>query len=173
MAEQYRIPRPFTTLGQVETYLSQPRIQCLLCGELRSSLGAHLAKVHKMTGDEYRVRFGIPYSCPLACPDSRKRWASAEQRHSQDPEHAARRAQRLADARRIAQNTPKRHCPTMPDACDRLDDALLQRIGKAARMEQLRAKLAEGAADRAQARKERRAREHAYYEQHRRPQVAA
>jgi hypothetical protein len=73
----------------------------------------------------------------------------------------------------MAQAAPKRHCPTMPDACDRLDETLLQRMGKAARMEQLRAKLAEGAAERAHARKERREREHAHYEQRRRAQVAA
>ena len=148
MAERYRVPRPFTTQGQVEVYLSQPRIQCLMCGELRSSLGAHLAKVHKMTGDDYRARFGIPYGRALACPDSLTRWASAEQRHSQDAERAARRAQQLAAARSIARTVPRRHCPTMPDACARLDDALLHRMGKAARMEQLRAKLAQARKDR-------------------------
>ena len=172
MPEGFQRRKPFTTLGQVEAYLSQPRIQCLMCGELRSSLGPHLAKVHQMTADDYRARFGIPYTCGLAGLDSRKRWASAELRHSQeDPESAARRAQQLAAARGIAQATPKRHCPTKPDSCDRLDDALLLRMGKAERMRQLRAKLAEGEAERAQARKERREQECEYYSQRRKAHV--
>jgi len=160
-------------MGQVEAYLSQPRIQCLLCGELRSSLGPHLGRVHGMTADDYRARFGIPYSYPLACPESRKRWAESERRRAEDPEFAARRAEHLALGPIAAQKAQRRHCPTGPDNLDRYEDTFLKRMGKAERMRQLRAKLAEGEAERAQARRERREREHARYEQRRKAQVAA
>jgi hypothetical protein len=156
--------KPFTTMGQVEVYLSQPRIKCLVCGACFKNLGTHL-KVHGMTADEYRIRFGIPFVCALASPDV-VQYASRlqQERAAQDPAYVERRAQRLALARvaKAAGNVAARRCPTEPDPLARLDDALLRSMGKAERMRQLRATLADGAAERAQARKERQERERAY-----------
>lgn len=154
--------KPFTTMGQVEAYLSQPRIQCLVCGAFFKSLGMHL-KLHGMTADDYRMHFGIPFVCALEAPDLVQYRSRLEQeRAAQDPAYAERRAQHLACAASALRAHPRRRCPTDPDPLARLDDALLRSLGKAERMRQLRATLADGAAERAQARKERHERECAY-----------
>lgn len=151
-------------MGQVESYLSQPRIKCLVCGAFFKSLGIHL-RLHGMTADDYRIRFGIPFVCALEAPDLVQYRSRLEQgRGAQDPAYAERRAQHLALAHgaKAARNVAARRCPTDPDPLARLDDALLRSMGKAERMRQLRATLADGAAERAQARKERHEREQAY-----------
>jgi len=151
-------PKAFATMAQVEAYLSQPRIKCLMCGLSFKSLGMHL-KLHGMTADDYRIGFGIPFVCALEAPDLVQYRSRLEQEKARDPEYAARRAEHLANAQRAERTIARRPCPTLPDACDRLDEALLRSMGKAERMRQLRATLADGAAERAQARKERHERE--------------
>lgn len=116
-------------------------------------------KFHGMTADDYRIRFGIPFVCALEAPDLVQYRSRLEQEKARDPEYAARRAEHLANAQRAERTIARRPCPTLPDACDRLDEALLRSMGKAERMRQLRATLADGAAERAQARKERHERE--------------
>jgi hypothetical protein len=153
--------KPFVTMAQVEAYLSQPRIRCLVCGVSFRSLGMHL-KFHGMTADDYRIRFGIPFVCALEAPDLVQYRSRLEQEKARDPEYAARRAEHLANAQRAARTIARRPCPTLPDACDRLDEALLRSMGKAERMRQLRATLADGAAERAQARMERQQHERDY-----------
>jgi len=148
-------------MGQVEAYLSQPRIKCLVCGAFFKSLGMHL-KLHGMTADDYRMRFGIPFVCALEAPDLVQYRSRLEQERARDPEYAERRAQHLACAASAPRAHPRRRCPTDPDPLARLDEALLVSMGKAERMRQMRATLADGAAERAQARKERRERECAY-----------
>jgi hypothetical protein len=157
--------KPFTTMGQVEAYLSQPRIKCLVCGTFFKSLGMHLHFRHGMTADDYRMRFGIPFVCALAAPDVLQYMSRSQQeRAAQDPAYAERRAQHLARGRaaQAARTVAARRCPTEPDPLARLDDALLLSMSKAERMRQLRATLADGAAERAQARKERREHEREY-----------
>ena len=149
-------------MAQVEEYLCQPRIKCLLCGAASKTLGTHLKLQHGVTADDYRVRFGIPFTCALASPDVLRNLSRLEQEKARDPEYAACRAEHLAEAQRAARTVARRPCPTLPDACDRLDEALLRSMGKVERMRQLREKLADGAAERAQARKERREHEREY-----------
>jgi len=156
------LQKPFATMAQVEEYLCQPRIKCLLCGGCFKILGTHL-KVHSTTADEYRVRFGIPFTYALAAPDVLQYRSRLEQgRAALDPAYAERRAQNLASAASALRAHPRRRCPTDPDPLARLDDALLRSLGKAERMRQMREKLADGATERAQARKERHEREREY-----------
>jgi hypothetical protein len=125
----------------------------------------HLHFRHGMTADDYRMRFGIPFVCALAAPDVLQYMSRSQQeRAAQDPAYAERRAQHLARGRaaQAARTVAARRCPTEPDPLARLDDALLLSMSKAERMRQLRATLADGAAERAQARKERREHEREY-----------
>jgi hypothetical protein len=117
-----------------------------------------------MTADDYRMRFGIPFLAPLACPDVVQLCSRLEQEKARDPVYVERRAQHLASAlaAKAALGWPHRPCPTKPDACARLDDAPLLSMNKAGRMQHLRERLADGAAERAQARKERQQHEREY-----------
>lgn len=148
-------------MGQVEAYLSQPRIQCLLCGAAFKGLGKHL-KSHKVTADRYRIRFGIPFTYGLESPDVLQFKSTSQRERLQDPEYAARRAGHLAEARRSAHTVAKRRCPTLPDPGDRLDELYLKRMSKAQRMRLLREKLTAVAAERAQGRKARDQRKREY-----------
>jgi len=152
-------------MGQVEEYLSQPRLQCLVCGAFLRVLGGRHLSSHGMTADDYRMRFGIPFLAPLACPDAVKYMSRAQQElAAQNPAYAERRAQHLALALAAKAACPSinRPCPTKPDACARLDDAPLLSMTKAERMQHLRERLADGAAERAQARMERQQHEREY-----------
>lgn len=52
----------FTTMAEVESYLSGDRVVCLECGKSYEALPRHLACVHLMTTDDYKTKYGIPYS---------------------------------------------------------------------------------------------------------------
>lgn len=53
----------FTTKEEVDAYLVGNTIQCLLCGKWYKQLSSgHLQQKHKMTPDEYRERYRLPYS---------------------------------------------------------------------------------------------------------------
>lgn len=51
---------PFSSNEEVEHYLGQDEITCLLCGKAYKCLAAHLAKIHHMSSDDYKLRFSIP-----------------------------------------------------------------------------------------------------------------
>lgn len=51
----------FTSPQEVYEYLGQDEIDCLLCGRRFGSLAAHLSRIHRMTSDDYRERYGLPY----------------------------------------------------------------------------------------------------------------
>ena len=61
---------PFKTRKEVDKYFSTEKIQCLLCGKHYKRLGNHLQPIHEITEDEYRQRFGLPYSRGLVCPST-------------------------------------------------------------------------------------------------------
>jgi predicted transcriptional regulator len=44
-------------------------IVCLECGKSMKMLKRHLATEHGMTPDEYRAKWGLPFSYPLVAPD--------------------------------------------------------------------------------------------------------
>lgn len=65
------------TKAEVDDYFSGDRIVCLLCGKKYRNLGNHLPRVHSMTGDEYRQRYGLPWTRGLTCEDSHAKYSSA------------------------------------------------------------------------------------------------
>ncbi|MEL7628716.1 MucR family transcriptional regulator [Pectobacterium aroidearum] len=52
--------------AELDEYLNHDKIECLECGKRFSFLASHLRKTHGMTADEYREKFNIPVSAPLA-----------------------------------------------------------------------------------------------------------
>jgi ROS/MUCR transcriptional regulator protein len=64
-------PPPFQTRREVERYFSGKTIQCLLCGRRFRRLWGHLAAKHAMNSDDYRRRFGLPWSRGLTSAASR------------------------------------------------------------------------------------------------------
>jgi hypothetical protein len=54
--------RHFQTRGEVERYFGGKTITCLICGGRYGRLSYHLAAKHEMTTDEYKSRFGLPWS---------------------------------------------------------------------------------------------------------------
>ena len=64
----------FKTKKEVDEYFSKDRIQCLLCGKRYKKLGgAHLQIIHDITEDEYREKYGLPYTRGLVCPSTSKK----------------------------------------------------------------------------------------------------
>jgi hypothetical protein len=60
------IRRPFRTRREVERYFSGKTIECLLCGRRFSRLSFHLAAKHGLTTDQYKARFGLPWTRGLS-----------------------------------------------------------------------------------------------------------
>lgn len=60
----------FRTRREVERYFSGATIKCLLCGKRYRRLAFHLAAKHAMTADEYKGRFGLPWSRGLISAES-------------------------------------------------------------------------------------------------------
>ena len=56
---------PFTSIDEIKEYLHGDRILCLLCGKPYLGLSPHLSKIHKMKGDDYRAKYGLPFGCGL------------------------------------------------------------------------------------------------------------
>jgi len=54
--------KPFETLEQVNTYLDNPKLKCLICGKSYKGLSSHVWQTHHMTADDYREAYGIPWS---------------------------------------------------------------------------------------------------------------
>jgi hypothetical protein len=53
---------PFRTRQEVNRYFGGRTIQCLICGKRFGRLNYHLAAKHAMTADEYKSRFGLPWT---------------------------------------------------------------------------------------------------------------
>lgn len=58
--------QPFTSPEDIEAYLRDDRIDCLMCGRRFKTLLIHVSKIHEMDEGEYRTRFNIPASYVLA-----------------------------------------------------------------------------------------------------------
>lgn len=67
---------PFQTTEEVHQYLDNNKITCLLCGRKFITLPPHLLAFHKITAEDYRFQFGIPFRYGLAGKAFRQ--ASAE-----------------------------------------------------------------------------------------------
>ena len=64
--------KPFDTIQEVDDYLSGDKIRCLICGRKYKALGIHISQKHRMDVDDYRSRFGIPWTYGLVCKSTRE-----------------------------------------------------------------------------------------------------
>lgn len=56
----------FTTVEELKEYFDHEKLTCLLCGREFHNLGLHVSTTHQMHKDDYKERFGIPWSYGLA-----------------------------------------------------------------------------------------------------------
>jgi hypothetical protein len=61
---------PFRTRQEVDRYFSGKTIKCLLCGERFRRLSFHLFAKHGMSADDYKSRFGLPWTRGLTSATS-------------------------------------------------------------------------------------------------------
>jgi predicted transcriptional regulator len=82
---------PFQTMEEVNSYLSGDEIECLVCGQRFPSIRRAHLRSHGLSHDEYRIRFGIPFSRSLTSVPIR-----ARNRERVSPEAVERRRQAKA-----------------------------------------------------------------------------
>ncbi|MCP4690042.1 MAG: MucR family transcriptional regulator [Desulfobacterales bacterium] len=58
----YPMEGKLRTKEEVDAHFSGDKIQCLLCGKWFKALGTHLLRQHDVTHDEYRERYGLPWT---------------------------------------------------------------------------------------------------------------
>ena len=68
----FPIETPFTCTKDINDYFSGETILCLLCGRRMKALGMHLRVIHGTTVDEYKEKYGLPYSRGLDSSPTRK-----------------------------------------------------------------------------------------------------
>ena len=61
------------SIDEARAYLNQDEIDCLICGQRKKSLSAHLARIHRITTDEYKERFGLPFRSGLTSAPTTQR----------------------------------------------------------------------------------------------------
>jgi ROS/MUCR transcriptional regulator protein len=76
-------PLPFRNRDQIEQYFSGVAIQCLLCRRTFQRLAGHLMAKHEMSADDYRERFGLPWSRGLISSTSATNAGWSEERKEQ------------------------------------------------------------------------------------------
>jgi hypothetical protein len=73
---------PFRTRREVNRYLGGRTIQCLICGRHFRRLAFHLVAKHDIPADEYRMRFGLPWTRGLSSAQSRANSGWTEERRT-------------------------------------------------------------------------------------------
>lgn len=56
----------FVTVEEIRDYFANEKVTCLLCGKEYDNLGLHITATHKITKDDYKEKYGIPWSYGLA-----------------------------------------------------------------------------------------------------------
>lgn len=52
----------FSNVEELNNYLNSEKITCLLCGKKFKSLGHHIMGIHQMSVDDYKEKYGIPFT---------------------------------------------------------------------------------------------------------------
>ena len=55
-------PAAFKTRSDIARYFGGNAIECLICGRRFKRLHTHLAAKHGMAADDYKKRFGLPWT---------------------------------------------------------------------------------------------------------------
>jgi hypothetical protein len=93
-------PRQFRARREIENYFSGATIECLLCRRHFKRLQTHLAAKHQMSADEYKKRFGLPWTRGLTSAASLANSGWTDERKA--------RTRRLARQSRLAHLAPRR-----------------------------------------------------------------
>ena len=64
--------RKIKSKAELEKYLSGESIQCLICGDYFSSVGAHVFNKHGVTAKDYKSEFGIPQKTGIVVKSLKK-----------------------------------------------------------------------------------------------------
>lgn len=98
----------FGSIQEVREYLKGEKIVCLECGkEYRKIGGSHL-KTHGMTDEEYREKYGIPWSYPLASSETSKRYSEFRKRYLSDPDNMKELLENRKKADKLKNSVKKR-----------------------------------------------------------------
>lgn len=70
VAEGFPRIAPLSGAKELVAYFSGDRIVCLLCGRALRTLAVHVQRIHGMSDDAYKERFGIPRAFTLSCRET-------------------------------------------------------------------------------------------------------
>jgi hypothetical protein len=98
-----KAPPPFKTRRDIERYFSGDTIECLLCGRQFKRLQTHLAAKHGVAADDYKRRFGLPWTRGLTSAASLANSGWTEERKAK-----ARKLARKSRFFKLAHLTPRR-----------------------------------------------------------------
>ena len=56
----------FESIDEARRYLEGDRVQCLVCGQWKKTLGLHILTIHDLSVESYQQRYGIPYGLALS-----------------------------------------------------------------------------------------------------------
>jgi len=99
---------PFTDVEEIEAYLRDDRIDCLMCGQRFKTLLIHVTKIHRMDEGDYRARFNIPSKYVLAGQSTVAKLQ--ENYHALDDDHAIK----SSAGKRVATRAKGIHRPPVP-----------------------------------------------------------
>lgn len=89
----------FETTDQIAEYFGGNLIECLECGRCFRRLGCHLPRVHGLTMDQYREKYGLPWRRGLTSAASSQSYSDAMAARLADDDERRRLVERAAVAR--------------------------------------------------------------------------
>jgi hypothetical protein len=98
-----KTPQAFKARRDIERYFSGDTIECLICGRHFKRLQTHLAAKHDMAADEYKKRFGLPWTRGLTSATSLANSGWTDERKAK-----ARKLARKSRIFKLAHLTPRR-----------------------------------------------------------------
>ena len=99
----------FTTNEDLEAYFSGDRIICLECGRYFRKLGGqHLERLHNMSPDDYRAKYGIPWRQGLVSAGSSAAYSNAVTERLKDEGNLQRLREIAAAARPLTKTSKQR-----------------------------------------------------------------
>jgi len=97
----------FTSLAAVDAYLDNENLECLICGLSYKSLHRHVYRTHNLRADEYKEKFGIPYTKGLVGTVTRKKLSiAAIELHENNPNQSS---SLLKSTNRVVRRNPPGH----------------------------------------------------------------
>ena len=94
----------FKTKGEIDEYLSHGKIICLECKREFNQLGNHLIQTHFMGVDEYRDKYGLPYSRGLVGTITRDKISNGAVTRIEEGRAEVFDSKKLHEARKLKKN---------------------------------------------------------------------